>query len=145
MKRKILLFVTAIASLCFFSCKEDFSVSDEIEISTTKGTIDANYETLNELVKKINEQHLHQEVQLKFPQSNRPFIQVGVSKTKTSFDLPGKKGETFSLKVNLTLNYDETRAEEAAAILRFYKKIYSEELRKLNVPLMKSEEVVSAS
>lgn len=145
MKRKIFLFVTAIASLCFFSCKEDFSVSDEIEISTTKGTIDVNYDTLNELVKKINEQDLHKEVQLKFPRSNRPFIQVGVSKAKTSFDLLGKKDETFSLKVNLSMTYDETRAEEAAAILRFYKGLYSEELRKLNVPLKKSKEVVSAS
>lgn len=145
MTKQSLLLIIAVFSLSFSGCsKKDFSVSEKIDISTTKETIDDNYDKLNELVLKINEQHLLQEVQLKFPNATKPFIQVGVSKTKTSIDLPGKTEETFSLKVNLSMRYDQRKDEEAAAILKFYKELYSDELRKLNVPLRKTEKVVSS-
>ncbi|UJH90685.1 hypothetical protein LZ575_18245 [Antarcticibacterium sp. 1MA-6-2] len=142
--RNLLINFISVFSLFFFSCQKDFSLSEKIEVSTTKETIDNNYQTLNELVHKVNEQHLLQEVQQKFPNSAKPVIQARVVKTKTSFELPGKKSETYSLSVDLSMNYEKTKAEEAAAILRFYKELYSEELRKLNVPVKNSEEIVWA-
>lgn len=141
MKKQFLFLITAFLSLSFYSCKEDFSVSDEIEISTSQQSLDKNYSTLNNIVSQIEAQPLR-EVHQRFPNAGNPFIQVAVAKSTTTHNFNGTTKSKSNLKVKLSMKYDESKAEEAVEILQFYKSSYIQYLIKYKVPVMEKENLV---
>ena len=122
---KYLLFTFAV--LILFSCNtEKYNYYDRIEISTTKEAQKSDIEKIKGFVKSIDKEAMKARLAEVFPDaltvySDNIYLQIKkkISSVKVS-DRSGKSEvKSYAVIVEVQMNYDNQRSEEASKILKF--------------------------
>lgn len=141
MKMRNLLILTLIF---FCSCNNAIVVSEKIEIETTKNNMDIVYQNLSAVVLKINEQRLREKIYAKYPGIIKDYIErIEIKSTKTTnilntnIDNTKTNSEAYGICVEISMNYDKSKPEQAMLIIKDYKTLLVEEIIKHNISIKK--------
>jgi hypothetical protein len=139
MKQLSILLICALAFI-LSSCNS-IELSEKIKIKTSK---DINVEAIKEYVWKVNQQQMREKIYTKFPDAIRQYVDrieiAFVTETvssKKSFNNVEFSNEKYDLYVQISLDYEKTKKDQASQIISYAKTLMADELTKLDVNIIK--------
>jgi hypothetical protein len=128
----------------FISCNNTISFSEIINIKTSTDSLDIDYQKLSKMVLKIDKQQIIKNIHAKYPNNNKYFVNKIVFKTVKETE--NQNTETNNTKTNskknvicveITMNYERSKQDQAKKIIKYSKELIINELIKLNINIEK--------
>jgi hypothetical protein len=133
-----------ISTLTIFlsGCSDTLKVSDTIDITTTKNSIDVDYNNLIAVVQKIDRGQLKEKISAKYPDIVKHpvwgIVIKSIKKTaifKKEIKNTVTQREANKLYVEITMYYDKSVSNQAIQVIKDYKAFVNDELLKSNIKI----------
>ena len=128
----------------FSSCNNTIKLSETIDIKTTKDSIDIDYQNINAIVLKINQEQIIEKIYAKYPDISMYYVdRIEIKAVKKTESL---KKETNKIKTNyktsgiyveIAMNYEKSKPEQARQIIKYSKTLIIDELLKFDIKIGK--------
>ena len=134
----------ALAMLFISSCSliSNFSVSETIHINTSKENLKIVYKEVQEIIDNLDKQHIKEQILDKYPHADEneiSVIQMQISMIEESFssssNIKKTSAENCYVTVEMDMNYDKSKSEEAHKVIKAYKTKTIEALKRKGISL----------
>ena len=144
--RNLLVLLIFTLTFIFSSCNNTIELSEIIDIKTTKDSMDIDYQNVSTEVLKIDQQQLIEKIYAKYPDINKKYVdRIAIMAVKKSESLKKEvnniktESEKSGIYVEITLNYEKSKQDQARLIIKYSKALIIDELIRLNIVVLEKE------
>lgn len=141
MRNLSFLLILALAFI-FNSCNNSLKLSEIINIKATKDSIDIDYQNLSSVVFKIDQIQIREKIYAKYPDIIQKYLRrIEIKSTKESQSLKKEinniitNNETGLIYVEISMNYEKSKSEQAKQIIKYARSLITDELVKYNIKI----------
>jgi len=142
--RNLVVLLIFTLTFIFSSCNNNIKLSEIIDIKTTKDSIDVDYQNVSTKVLKIDQQQITEKIYAKYPDINKDYVdRIGIRTVKETESLKKeinnieKNSEKSDIYVEIILNYEKSKQDQARQIIKYSKALIIDELIKLDIKIEK--------
>jgi len=142
--RNLLVLLIFTLTFIFSSCNNTIELSEIIDIKTTKDSIDVDYQNVSTKVLKIDQQQITEKIYAKYPDINKDYVdRIGIRTVKETESLKKeinnieKNSEKSDIYVEIIMNYEKSKQDQARQIIKYSKALIIDELIKLDIKIEK--------
>ncbi len=142
--RNLVVLLIFTLTFIFSSCNNNIKLSEIIDIKTTKDSIDVDYQNVSTKVLKIDQQQITEKIYAKYPDINKDYVdRIGIRTVKETESLKKeinnieKNSEKSDIYVEIIMNYEKSKQDQARQIIKYSKALIIDELIKLDIKIEK--------
>jgi len=142
--RNLVVLLIFTLTFIFSSCNNNIKLSEIIVIKTTKDSIDVDYQNVSTKVLKIDQQQITEKIYAKYPDINKDYVdRIGIRTVKETESLKKeinnieKNSEKSDIYVEIIMNYEKSKQDQARQIIKYSKALIIDELIKLDIKIEK--------
>ncbi|MBN2485624.1 MAG: hypothetical protein JXB34_06595 [Bacteroidales bacterium] len=142
--RNLLVLLMFTSTFIFSSCINTLKLSEIINIKTTKDSIDIDYQNVSAKVMKIDQHKVIEKIYAKYPDINKDYVdRIAIQSVKETKSLRKHINnvetniEKNGIYVEITLNYEKSKQDQARLIIEYSKALIIDELIKLDIKIEK--------